>query len=239
MSERGLETGQVVLLALFVTALTTAQLTASKLLAVPVPEALGTLPIVGAMVLMPGAAVAYALTFFASDCYSELYGRRSTQVMVNVGFAMNFVLLALVWVTILLPAADPEFAGQFRTVLASGTNVVAGSLLAYLVSQNWDVVVFHRIRAATGRDHLWLRNIASTSTSQAIDTVIFVLVAFSVAPRVLGIGDALPWSALLSLMVGQYLLKLLIAVVDTPFVYGVVAALGGGRPDERDPWALE
>ncbi|MUV57481.1 queuosine precursor transporter [Halogeometricum sp. CBA1124] len=240
MSETRLGTGQVAILALFVTALTTAQLTASKLLAIPVPDALGSLPVVGATVLMPGAALAYALTFFASDCYSELYGRRAATVMVNVGFAMNFVLLALVWGTIFMPAANPEFAGQFRTVLASGTNVVAGSLLAYVVSQNWDVFAFHRIREVTGGDHLWLRNVASTATSQAIDTVIFVTVAFYVAPRLLGIGEAFPPSVVLSLVVGQYLLKLLIAVVDTPFVYAVVAALGGGRGrDERDPWALE
>ncbi|SFR33493.1 queuosine precursor transporter [Halogeometricum limi] len=235
----GLDAGQVGLLALFVTALTTAQLTASKLLAIPVPDALGSLPVVGATILMPGAALAYALTFFASDCYSELYGQRPTQVMVNVGFAMNFVLLALVWGTIFAPAANPEFAGQFRTVLASGTNIVAGSLLAYLVSQNWDVLVFHRIRELTGDGHLWLRNIASTATSQALDTVIFVTVAFYVAPRVLGIGEALPTGVVVALVVGQYLLKLLIALLDTPFVYAVVALLGGGRQSERDAWALE
>jgi hypothetical protein len=240
MSETRVGTGQVAILALFVTALTTAQLTASKLLAIPVPDALGSLPVVGATVLLPGAALAYALTFFASDCYSELYGRRAATVMVNVGFAMNFVLLALVWGTIFMPAANPEFAGQFRTVLASGTNVVAGSLLAYVVSQNWDVFAFHRIREATDGDHLWLRNVASTATSQAIDTVIFVSVAFYVAPRLFGIGEAFQPSVVLSLIAGQYLLKLLIAVVDTPFVYAVVAALGGGRGrGERDPWALE
>jgi uncharacterized integral membrane protein (TIGR00697 family) len=225
--------------ALFVTALTTAQLTASKLLQFGLPA---DLPVTGASVVLPGAALAYALTFFASDCYSELYGRRAAQVMVNVGFAMNFVLLALVWSTILAPAANPEAAGQYRSVLAPGTNVVVGSLAAYLVSQNWDVLVFHRIRELTGPSMLWLRNVVSTASSQAIDTVLFVAVAFYVAPRVLGFGgfgDRLPVAVILSLIVGQYLLKLLIALVDTPFVYGVVAAFGGSRASSDDPWAVE
>jgi len=213
------ETARIALVALFVTALVTAQLTAAKLLAIPLPV---SLPVVDASVLLPGAALAYALTFFASDCYSELYGRQSAQAMVNVAFVMNFVLLGLVWGTILAPGADPEFAAQFRSVLAPGTSIVAGSLLAYLVSQNWDVVAFDRLRQATDGRHLWLRNLGSTATSQAIDTVIFVVVAFSVAPRFLGVGQALPTEQLLALIVGQYLLKLLIAVVDTPFVYAVV-----------------
>jgi uncharacterized integral membrane protein (TIGR00697 family) len=237
MSERGLGTGQVALVALFVTALVTAQLTASKLLAFGLPR---PLPITGDSIVLPGAALAYALTFFASDCYSELYGRRAAQVMVNVAFVMNFVLLALVWGTIFAPAADPTFAGQFRDVLAPGTNIIAGSLLAYLVSQNWDVLVFHRLREATGGSFLWLRNIVSTATSQALDTVIFVAVAFLVAPTLLGIGQPLPTNVVLSLVVGQYLLKLLIALVDTPFVYGVVALFGGSRIGASDDaWAVE
>ncbi|WP_247010252.1 queuosine precursor transporter [Halorientalis litorea] len=221
MSSERVSTAQVGLLALFVTALVTAQVTAAKVLAFSLPF---SLPVAGATLTLPGAALAYALTFFASDCYAELYGRRAAQVMVNVAFVMNFVLLALVWSTILAPAAgtsiDPT---TFRQVLGSSTNIVAGSLVAYLVSQNWDVVVFDRLRRATGGDHLWLRNIASTASSQAIDTVIFVSLAFYVVPNALGVGAALPPSVVASLVVGQYVLKLLIALVDTPVVYAVVA----------------
>jgi uncharacterized integral membrane protein (TIGR00697 family) len=213
--------GRVAILALFVTALVTAQLTASKVLQIPLPVGL---PRVGAEIALPGAALAYALTFFASDCYTELYGRRDAQVMVNVGFTMNFVLLALVWSTILAPASanSPVEPGAFASVLGASTNIVVGSLLAYLVSQNWDVLVFHRLREATDGDYLWLRNVVSTATSQAIDTVIFVGTAFYLLPTYLGMGRVTPWSLVVSLMVGQYLLKLLIALLDTPFVYAVV-----------------
>ena len=211
---------QVALIGLFVAALVTAQLTASKVLAFEIPF---SLPVTGAELVMPGAALAYALTFLASDCYNELYGRRAAAVVVNVAFALNFVVLLLVWSTIAAPGhgsgVDP---GQFETVLGASTNIVLASLLAYLVSQNWDVWFFHEIRERTGRDRLWLRNIASTATSQAIDTVIFVTVAFAIAPALLGVGEVLPTDVVLSLIVGQYLLKLAIAVVDTPIVYLIV-----------------
>lgn len=217
--------GRVALIALFITALITAQLTATKVLAFDLPFGL---PLTGDQLVLPGAALAYALTFFATDCYAELYGRTAAQVLVNVGFFMNFVMLALVWSTIAAPASgagvDPE---TFRVALGASTNVVAGSLLAYLISQNWDVLVFHRLREYTDGDHLWLRNVGSTATSQAIDTVIFVGIAFWAAPTLLGIGAALPTAVLIGLIVGQYLLKLVIALVDTPFVYLVVRLLRG------------
>lgn len=221
-----LPVGAVALAAVFVAALVTAQLTASKVLAFELPFGI---PLAGSRLALPGAALAYALTFLASDCYTELYGRRAAQVLVNVAFAINFLVLALVWSTILAPAApssiDPE---AFATVLGASTNIVAGSLLAYLVSQNWDVVVFHRIKAATDGEMLWLRNVASTASSQLLDTVIFVGVAFFALPLLgLNPGLGLPLFAaagpsVVALVVGQYLLKLLIAIVDTPFVYAVV-----------------
>ncbi len=211
---------QVTLVAVFVTGLVTAQLTAAKVLSFSIPF---SLPVTGSELVLPGAALAYAVTFFASDCYTELYGKRAAQIVVNVAFAMNFLVLALVWSTATAPVAPASPVGgeEFADVLLPATYVVAGSLLAYVVSQNWDVWFFHRIRGYTGSEKLWLRNIASTGTSQAIDTVIFVSVAFAIAPALLG-DDVMALSVVAALIVGQYLLKLAIALVDTPVVYGVV-----------------
>ncbi|NEU55367.1 queuosine precursor transporter [Halorussus sp. MSC15.2] len=227
-------TGRIALVALFVTALVTAQLTASKLLGFSIPF---ELPFTEDMLVMPGAALAYALTFFASDCYSELYGPEEAHKMVNVGFAMNFVLLALVYSTIAAPAApfssvDPA---TFERVLGASLDIVVASLLAYVVSQHWDVRVFHKIRELTDGDYLWVRNVSSTATSQLLDTLIFVFVGFAAMPALRG-GDAMALNALLGLVVGQYALKLLIAFADTPFVYAAVGYLrsrGSAAPAPR------
>lgn len=216
--------GQIALVALFITALVTAQLTASKVLAFSLPL---SLPVTGSALVVPGAFLAYGLTFLASDCYTELYGRRAATVMVNVGFAMNFVLLGLVWAAIAAPAAEPASVepAAFEAVLGASTNIVIASLLAYLVSQNWDVFVFDWLRVRTGGAHLWFRNIVSTATSQAIDTVLFIILAFSVIPRLIGIGPVLPGDELAALLFGHYLLKLAIVGLDTPFVYAIVHAI--------------
>jgi uncharacterized integral membrane protein (TIGR00697 family) len=159
--------------------------------------------------------------------------------MVNVGFALNFVVLVLVWSTLRAPAVDPTFGETFAAALAPSTNIVLGSLLAYVVSQNWDVFVFHWIRDYTAGQYLWLRNIASTASSQAIDTVIFVTVAFIAAPSLLGTGQPESTAVVVGLIVGQYLLKLLIAVVDTPFVYLVVRTLQPNGIDPRSGYVTE
>jgi len=226
MSDRhrgGLEPVGIALVALFVTALVTAQLLAVKIVPVGLPTGL---PVVGAEVLVPAGVIAYAVTFLATDCLTELYGHRQAAVVVNVGFGMVLVLLALVWAAILVPAhpAGVEQAA-FATVMAPSTNIVLGGLLAYLVSQNWDVFTFARIRQYTGRRHLWLRNLGSTLSSQFIDTVVFITVAFLVAPTLFGIGQALPTDVIVGLIAGQYLVKLAIAVIDTPFVYLITGAI--------------
>lgn len=217
----------VSLVALFITALVTAQVTASKVLSFGLPV---SLPITGAELILPGAALAYGLTFLASDCLTELYGRRTATIVVNVGFVMNGVLLVLVWSTIAAPAATQSVdPGMFEEVLGSSTNIVLASLVAYLVSQNFDVYWFDRLRRRTDGAHLWFRNLASTAASQAIDTIIFVTLGFAIVPQLIGIGPVLGGSELAALILGQYLLKLLIAVLDTPVVYAVVHVVRSRR----------
>ncbi len=215
------ETFRLGLVGLFVVSLITAQFLAVKILVIPLPV---TLPLIGEAILVPAGVIAIAVTFLATDCYTELYGARAARRLVNIGFATLFVMLVLLWLAILAPGSpdagvDPDL---FAAVLAPSTNIVLGGLLAYIVSQHWDVFAFHRIREWSGTRWLWLRNLASTGTSQLIDTTIFILVAFWLAPVIAGIGAAESPVVLLALILGHYLVKVAIAILDTPFVYGIV-----------------
>jgi uncharacterized integral membrane protein (TIGR00697 family) len=221
---------QLSLVALFVTGLITAQVTASKVVAVGIPV---SLPLTGDLITVPAAVFAYAITFFASDCYTELYGRRAAQALVNVAFVMNFLLLGLVWLAVAAPTFEfsPVAQEPFAETLGASTGVVAGSLLAYVVSQNWDVLVFHRLKQRTAGRWLWLRNVVSTASSQLVDTVIFIIVAFTVF-------QGLSTDEVLGLIVGQYLFKLALVGLDTPFVYlvvGLVRSRTELAPGESEP----
>ena len=87
--------------------------------------------------------------------------------------------------------------------------MVLASMVAYLVSQHHDIFAFHWWKKKTGGRYLWLRNTASTIVSQAIDTGLFITIAFY------GVLDIVP------LLLGQYVVKLIIAIIDTPFMYSI------------------
>jgi uncharacterized integral membrane protein (TIGR00697 family) len=122
------------------------------------------------------------------------------------------IRLALAWDT------APFWSEQeaFSTVLGSTSRIIVASFIAYLASQYHDVWAFHIWRKITRERHLWLRNTASTVVSQFIDTLIFITIAFY------GTMPVLP------LIKGQYFIKVLIAVLDTPFVYLVIILIRRG-----------
>ena len=202
-----------VLTAFFITALTVANVTASKLV---------ILGQVGPVTLLtPAAVVAYAITFAMTDIIAEVWGKRIATLVVWAGFASQLLLVALVQVAIWLPIAPfmANYQQVYAGVLGSSPLFVVAGLIAYVISQNHDVWAFHVWKRKTGGKWLWLRNNASTMVSQLIDTVIFITLAFGILPAVFMGQPLIPWEVLPGLIAGQYIVKWLIALADTPFVY--------------------
>ncbi len=208
-------TALAVLTGLFVASLTASNYLASKITA---------FDLFGFTVAAPAAVLAYALTFAFTDVISEVYGRRTASRVVAAGFLAQVLVLAYNWFALELPYAPFSPAGpeEYRAVVGASGSVIAASLTAYVVSQSHDVWAFHWWRERTRGRWLWLRNNASTMVSQLLDTVIFISLAFHVFPAIAG-GDPLPWSVIGTIIVGQYLVKVGIAALDTPLVYLLVA----------------
>lgn len=197
----------------FIASLTVANMTAAKLIH------WGSIG--GVELLTPAAVLAYALTFMWTDIISEVFGKKAARKVVWIGFFSQLLMLGLVEFAILMPEPvwQGELASWFKQILGSTWFIVAASLIAYLVSQHHDVWAFHKWREVTRGRHLWLRNNLSTMVSQGIDTVLFISLAFGILPCIILGKPLIPWSALPSLMLGQYLAKIIIAVLDTPLVY--------------------
>ena len=166
---------------------------------------------------VPAGVLAYPFTFLVTDTISELYGRKAATRLVWMGLFLSALMVLLVYVAKILPGAVFwENQEAFDAILGSVPRVVFASLIAYLISQHADVFLFHFIRKLTNKRHLWMRNICSTVVSQAADTVLFVGIAFIgvfTGPEV--------WK----LMYTQYLIKIGVALVDTPIVYALVTYL--------------
>lgn len=177
----------------------------------------------GTTITLPGAALCYAITFLMTDVIGELWGKAEANKTVLQGFVCQVLATLLIIFTGYLPAADPATQDAYGVILGQNYIFVIGSLIAYFASQSWDVWVFHKIRSRYIAKHgdtkggRWIWNNASTMTSQIIDTVLFIGVSFGV-----GFGwffDRAMWPALAAMMVGQYCLKFILALLDTPFFY--------------------
>lgn len=157
----------------------------------------------------------YAFSFLITDIISEIYGKKIANVLVWVGFAAVTVAVAIFQIAVHAPSASFFQAQEaYETVFGLTWRILLGGLVAYLVSQFHDVWIFHRLKVLTKGKHLWLRNNVSTLISQLIDTIIFITVAFyGVVPE------------LLKLMLGQYIIKVVIAILDTPIAYIVIGFL--------------
>lgn len=162
--------------------------------------------------VVPAAVIVYASTFLLTDIICEKWGKQQAIKAVWAGFYANLVLVIAIFIAINWKAAPfaEDFSHMFSSVLGLTPRIVLASMIAYLVSQHHDVFAFLKWKEKTKGKHLWLRNLASTSVSQAIDTAIFIPIAFY------GAMDIAP------LIIGQYVVKLIIAAMDTPFIYGVL-----------------
>ena len=173
---------------------------------------------------LPAGIILYPITFLLTDTISEIFGRRQATFVVWIGFFGNIILVISIYVAEAIPA--PVFwenQEAYSTILGAVPRIVVGSMVAYLISQNLDVIGFHFWKRATSGRMLWLRNNASTMVSQSIDTVIFVLIAFA---------GVVPNSVLWEMIWIQYLFKLGIAAIDTPILYALVTTLKRWIPAE-------
>ncbi|HLS09228.1 queuosine precursor transporter [Lentibacillus sp.] len=165
-------------------------------------------------IVLPGTLVVYVVTYIITDVIGEVYGKEAARKTVQAGFLTQVIALVFIFIVIELPPA-PDFGMQseFAAILGGSFRVMVASLMSYAVSQNLDVSIFHRLRARHGESKLWLRNNLSTMTSQLADTAIFITVAF---------WGTVPFGVLLGMLVSQYVVKLMIALIDTPIVYLLV-----------------
>ncbi|MCK5283770.1 MAG: queuosine precursor transporter [Nanoarchaeota archaeon] len=155
--------------------------------------------------------ILYGSIFFATDLLSEFYGKKDAKKAVWLGFftmvlATLYMQIALIFKPSMEDFIQPHLMGIFGLV----PRIVFASLIAYLISQYHDVWAFHFWKRFTKGKHLWLRNNASTLVSQLIDSVIFTLIAF------VGMFEG---DVLLQIFITTYLFKVIVAVIDTPFMY--------------------
>ena len=163
-------------------------------------------------------AILYSGIYFATDVLNEKYGRAEANRAVMLGFVANIAVMITLVLSIQFKPSDItgsalEVHNAISTLAFYSPAFVIGSLSAYLVSQSFDVWFFNWLKEKTEGKKLWLRNNLSTITSQLIDTMIYQVTWV--------VATGMDWSTAFMLALTKYVFKVLIAVIDTFFIYWV------------------
>jgi queuosine precursor transporter len=200
--------------ALFVTCLLTANIMAAKLISL------------GGVVLTAGIVV-FPVSYIVGDVLTEVWGYAAARRVIWLGFACNALMVAAIWLGGEIPGA-PFWKGgaAYAEILGQTPRILTASFVAYLFGEFANSYVLAKMKIMTRGRWLWTRTIGSTVVGQALDTAVFVALAF---------GGAVPAGALTGIMVGQWIAKVLYEAAATPLTYAAVAWLKASeRTDTYD-----
>lgn len=187
---------------------------ASLISAIVIAGKLGVVEIAGTEVVLSASIIVFAATFLITDAISEIYGKETARKAIWAGLAAYPILyLSIYYAVYMQPEAFFDSSGKqasFEITMQSTSRVILASVLAFIAGQLHDIWAFHYWKNKTQGKHLWLRNNLSTWGSQLIDTTVFYTVAFA---------GVFP---ILELIIVTYLIKILIAGLDTVFLYAVI-----------------
>ena len=191
----------VLITAVFITCLITANITAVKL--------------VGAFgLVLPAAIIIFPLSYIFGDVLTEVYGYRQARRVIWLGFLCNLIAVIAIWIGQVLPAASFwDAQAAYERILGYTPRLLVASFLAYLVGEFANSFVLAKMKIATQGRWLWTRTIGSTLVGQGLDSLVFITLAFA---------GTIPTGGLVSAIVTQWLAKSVYEAAATPLTYGVV-----------------
>jgi len=130
---------------------------------------------------LPAAIFVFPLSYIFGDILTEVYGYQQARKIIWIGFACNLVFVFFAWIGQILPAADfwQDNQAAYESILGHTPRILVGSFLGYLVGEFANSFIMARMKMITQGRWLWSRTIGSTVVGQALDTVIFVTIAFA------------------------------------------------------------
>lgn len=205
----------IVLAGLFITNAVTAELISNKLIEIPLSFSIGDFQI-GPFTTIVGI-LPWPIVFLLTDIMNEFYGRAAIQRLSWITAGLIGYCFIIIGISISIPAVEmpnSTLAGNnaYNQVFGQAQLVILGSIIAFLISQLLDALLFEKIKNRTGNNFIWLRSTGSTVISQLVDSYIVLYIGF-VLP------GAISFEQFLNVAPTNYVLKLLIAIALTPLIY--------------------
>ncbi len=200
-----------VAIALFVLFITMSQILAAKI---------GDFTVFDYQITAPVAVLIFPFTFQITDMVNENFGQKATHRMIFIAFITQIFMAIFIWFSIEVPAApfwgidwlsDPVEAQQFwLNFFGSTIRITIASWISFIITENLDAILFAKLKKWTKGKNLWIRNVFSDIPTLALDSLIFISIAF--------VGE-FPIDVVLIMIWGQMLTKWFFGVIDTPFMY--------------------
>jgi len=167
--------------------------------------------------VLTAGIVIFPISYVIGDVLTEVWGYGAARRVIWLGFACNALMVAALWLGGKLPAA-PFWKGQeaYDAIFGQTPRVLAASFVAYLVGEFANAFVLAKLKLATRGRWLWLRTIGSTVVGQALDSIVFVTLAFA---------GAVPPGVLVPIVAAQWIVKVVYEAAATPLTYAAVAWL--------------
>ena len=165
-------------------------------------------------IAVPTSVILFPVTYILADVFTEVYGFGYARNVIWIGFVCNLVAVVAYVITVDIPY--PKYwLGQdaYAVVLGITPRVLVASFIGYLVGEFSNSVILSKLKIATKGKKLWLRTIGSTVVGEALDSALFVSIAFA---------GTIATKNLLLMILFQYLFKLAIETAFTPATYYVV-----------------
>lgn len=174
----------------------------------------------------------WPVVFIMTDIINEYYGERGVKFLsyLTVGllayaFFMYYLAIKLVpadwWPGYKSAQGVPDMQAAYSQIFGQGIAIIIGSLVAFLIGQVVDVVIFHKIKKISGEKYIWLRSTGSTIVSQLIDSFVVLIIAFYLYPKYISDSNGPAWafSRVMTICFGNYIYKFIMAVLLTPMIY--------------------
>lgn len=200
-SKQHYSTWFVLVVAIFVTCLITANIVAVKLVDI-------------AGLIVPAGIVIFPISYIVGDVLTEVYGYKAARRVIWLGFFCNLLaVLAIIAGQVLPGAVFWDAQNAYERILGYTPRLLLASFAAFLLGEFANSFVLSRLKVITEGRHLWLRTIGSTVVGQGLDSLVFILIAFWGTTAI---------DVLASTIVTQWIFKVAYEALATPITYSVV-----------------
>jgi queuosine precursor transporter len=163
------------------------------------------------------ATILFPVTYILGDVITEVYGYRKSRMVIFIAFGALVLMSLFYWLAQIMPAADFwTDQASFDVILGAAPRIAIASALAFLAGELLNAFVLSRMKVLTSGKWLWMRTIGSTILGQAVDTVLFTVIAFAFV---------LSWGDILSICISAYVLKVSFEILATPATYALIGYL--------------